>query len=99
MGGTMSEIDGAIARLQRLGQFFVAMFFLLSTLLMYWQVIRAQDLVNRPDDPRLYAQRLAVHRGTILDRRSTVLVQTSFPHGDPVRTLYDPSLSPLIGYH
>ena len=55
--------------------------------------------MNRPDDPRLYAARLAVHRGTITDRRSTVLVETVFSHGDPERTLYDPSLSALIGYH
>jgi peptidoglycan glycosyltransferase len=95
----MHEIDGAIGRLQRLATFFVAMFFVLSTLLIYWQIVRAHDLVNRPDDPRLYAQRLAVHRGTIIDRRSTVLVRTAFPQGNPVRTLYDPSLSPLIGYH
>ncbi|HWE62851.1 MAG TPA: penicillin-binding protein 2 [Chloroflexota bacterium] len=95
----MNEIEGALARLQRLAIFFITMFFVLSALLIYWQIVRAQNLVNRPDDPRLYAQRLAVHRGTILDRRGTVLVQTTFPQGDPVRTLYDTSLSPLIGYH
>src|SRR5579871_896386 len=95
----MHEIDGALARLNRLGYFFMAAFFLLSALLVYWQVVRAPDLVNRPDDPRLYAARLAVHRGTITDRRGTILVQTLFPRGDAQRTLYDPSLSPLIGYH
>ena len=72
----MNEISGAIARLQRLAIFFVAMFFILSTLLIYWQMVRAQDLINRPDDPRLYAQRLAVHRGAIIDRRGANLIRT-----------------------
>lgn len=95
----MNEIEGAIARLQRLGLFFVAMFLVLSGLLVYWQMVQGPKLVNRPDDPRLYAQRLAVRRGAIVDRRGTVLVRTTFPLGDPVRTLYDPSLSVVVGYH
>lgn len=95
----MNEIAGAPARIQRLALFFVLMFSILSGLLVYWQMIRASALVNRPDDPRLYAQSLAVHRGLIIDRRSSVLVRTTFPQGNPVRTLYDTSLSPVIGYH
>ena len=95
----MNEIDGALARLNRLALFFVAAFFVLSGLLVYWQVARAGDLVNRPDNPRLYAERLAVHRGTITDRRGTVLVRTDFPGGEPRRTLADTTLSALIGYH
>lgn len=95
----MREIDGALARIQRLGTFFIAAFFVLSALLIYWQVVRAHDLINRPDDPRLYAQQMAVHRGAIIDRRGTTLVLTTFQDGSPVRSLGDPSLSPLIGYH
>lgn len=95
----MNEIDRSASRLARLGLFFVVAYLLLSFLLVYWQVIRAPNLVNRPDDPRLYAARLAVHRGPILDRRGTVLVQTTFQDGSPTRTLADPSLSLLVGYH
>ncbi|HXT37226.1 MAG TPA: hypothetical protein VN837_16755, partial [Chloroflexota bacterium] len=95
----MNEIDRSASRLARLGLFFVAAYVMLSGLLVYWQVIRAPNLINRPDDPRLYAEQQAVHRGDILDRRSTVLVRTTFQGGDPVRTLSDPSLSLLIGYH
>lgn len=95
----MNEIDRSGSRLARLGLFFVAAYVMLSGLLVYWQVIRAPNLINRPDDPRLYAEQQAVHRGDILDRRSTVLVRTTFQGGDPVRTLSDPSLSLLVGYH
>jgi peptidoglycan glycosyltransferase len=95
----MHEWSGALERLQRLAVFFVVLFLMLSGLLVYWQMIRAHNLVNRPDDPRLYAQGLAVHRGAILDRRGTVLVRTTFPDGTPVRTVYDTSLSAVIGYH
>src|ERR1700682_4737163 len=95
----MHDIDGATGRLPRLGLFFVVTYFVLSGLLVYWQVVRAKDLTNRPDNPRLYAELLAVHRGTIADRRGTVLVQTAFPRGEPQRTLFDTSLSALIGYH
>jgi len=90
---------GMAARLRRLAVVFMAAYFLLSALLVYWQVVRAPDLVNRPDNPRLYAARLAVHRGAISDRRGVVLEQTTFTGDNPVRTLYDPSLSALIGYH
>jgi peptidoglycan glycosyltransferase len=95
----MNEIAGATARLVRLGLFFVVAYFALSALLVYWQVVRAPNLVNRPDDPRLYAAQLAVHRGAIMDRRGTIVEQTTFTDGTPHRTLYDASLSPLIGYH
>jgi peptidoglycan glycosyltransferase len=95
----MIEMSGAGGRLMRLGMFFAGAFFVLSGLLVYWQVVQAPALVNRPDDPRLYSARLAVHRGAIVDRRGTVLEQTTFSSGDPVRTLIDPSLSPLVGYH
>lgn len=95
----MNEIDRSASRLARLGLFFVAAYLMLSVLLVYWQVVRAPNLVNRPDDPRLYAEQQAVHRGDILDRRSTVLARTTFHDGSPVRTLSDPTLSLLIGYH
>jgi peptidoglycan glycosyltransferase len=95
----MNEMNGVGARLVRLSLFFVAAYFVLSSLLVYWQVVRAPNLVNRPDDPRLYSARLSVHRGAIIDRRGTILEQTTFADGSPVRTLYDPSLSPLVGYH
>ncbi len=95
----MTDIDGAGKRLRKLALFFVVFYFILSGLLVYWQVVRAPNLVDRPDDPRLYAARLAVHRGTIVDRRGTVVEQTTFQDGNPVRSLYDSSLSPVIGYH
>jgi len=95
----VDELHGAAQRLERLGLFFVAAFFVLSGLLVYWQVIRATNLVNRPDDPRLYAAQLAVHRGMIIDRRGSRLARTVFEQADPVRRLTDPSLSLLIGYH
>jgi penicillin-binding protein A len=95
----MNEMTGVGARLVRLSLFFVAAYFVLSGLLVYWQVVRAPNLVNRPDDPRLYSARLSVHRGAIIDRRGTTLEQTTFEDGSPVRTLYDTSLSPLVGYH
>jgi peptidoglycan glycosyltransferase len=95
----MTEMNGVGARLMRLGMFFVVAFLVLSGLLVYWQVVRAPNLVNRPDDPRLYSARLAVHRGAIVDRRGTILEQTTFNSGNPLRTLNDPSLSPLVGYH
>jgi peptidoglycan glycosyltransferase len=95
----MIDLNDAGTRLRRLALFFAAAYVVLSALLVYWQVVRAPALVNRPDDPRLYAARMIVHRGAIMDRRGTVLEETAFPPGGPVRTLYDSSLSPLVGYH
>ena len=95
----MIDIGGAGKRLRRLALFFVVFYFILSGLLVYWQVVRAPNLVNLPDDPRIYAARQSVHRGAIVDRRGTIVEQTTFVAGDPVRSLYDTSLSPIVGYH
>ncbi len=95
----MIDVGGTGKRLRRLALFFVAFYLVLSGLLVYWQVVRAPSLIDRPDDPRLYAARQAVHRGAVIDRRGTIVEQTTFVDGNPVRSLYDSSLSPVIGYH
>ena len=93
----MTVID---RKLERLSLYFLAAFALAAAFLFYWQVVDANTLVNRPDNKRLDAAELAVHRGTVYDRNGVVLARTTFAaDGAPTRTYTIPSLSPLLGYH
>lgn len=92
----MTSIDRKIERLSRL---FLGLFFLAAATLFYWQVVDARQLINRPDNLRLYQARQGIHRGTIYDRNGLVLAQTTFSNGVPTRTYPYPSLGPLLGYY
>ena len=87
-------------KLERLSLFFLAAFALTAAFLLYWQVVDANTLVNRPDNRRLISAQLAVHRGTVYDRNGVALARTTFDaQGNPTRAYAIPSLSALLGYH
>src|SRR5579875_887816 len=93
-------MNGIDRKLERLARLFLVAFVLAAALLFYWQVVDANALVNRPDNPRLYMAQSAIHRGTIYDRNGVVLARTTFnAQGHPTRTYPYPSLSALLGYH
>ncbi len=92
-----TTIDRKIERLSRL---FLGVFALTAALLFYWQVVEAGQLVNRPENGRLYTLRASIHRGTIYDRNGVVLARTTFdPQNRATRAYPYPSLGPLLGYH
>jgi peptidoglycan glycosyltransferase len=65
----------------------------------YWQVVRSDELVQRPDDPLLIAARRNVVRGIITDRDGTALVKNArTKSGQPYRIYLDRSLSQVLGY-
>lgn len=71
----------------------------LSFGLVYWQVVRATDLMDNPSNRRLILLEQRVVRGGIFDRNGEVLAQTELNEEKKTR-IYSKgeALEPLIGY-
>src|SRR6185312_16065542 len=76
----------------------VLAFVAVSVDLVYWQVIRAPELAQRPGNPRAAQALQEVDRGTIVDRHGTVLAKSVPGQNGFTRQYALPGLSPLIGY-
>lgn len=67
--------------------------------LLYYQVIAAGELTARPDNPRRLAEEARIQRGTIYDRRGSVLVENRLlPEGRSQRVYRYPSLAHVTGF-
>lgn len=65
----------------------------------YWQVVRSEELVTRPDNPATRALRQEAVRGLILDRDGAVLADSRFDaDGLPYRVYVDDTVSQVVGY-
>lgn len=68
--------------------------------LVYWQIIRADSLLRRDDNPRLILAEQRIRRGAIATLDGTILVETVIDEaGFAERRYYYPSLSPVLGYY
>lgn len=68
--------------------------------LVYWQVVRAPELIARPDNPRPIEEERRIRRGRILDRRGVELVGTNVDvEGKALRFYRYPPLVHVTGYH
>jgi penicillin-binding protein A len=83
---------------RRLGVYLVLSFAALSVGLSWWQVVDAQALASRPDNPELIAARRSLPRGTIFDANGQVLASTQVVEGLASRTYTDTAFSHVIGY-
>ncbi|MBI2863712.1 MAG: hypothetical protein HYX94_04030 [Chloroflexi bacterium] len=87
-----------VANIQRLAALVIVTFLLLSFGLVYWQVIRADELVRRPDNPRLVEEAMKVRRGIIFDRNGVVLARTEVNADGYAKRIYtNPSLVHVTG--
>ena len=67
--------------------------------LTYWQVIRADELVYGPYNPRLAEESSRVTRGRILDRTGGVLAESQPGPSGMQRRYTEPSAAQVIGYY
>lgn len=84
--------------IRRLGVYLLLAFFVVSAGLSYWQVVDAQALATRPDNPQILAARQSALRGSIFDARGQVLASTQVVNGLARRTYADTAFTHLIGY-
>ncbi|HWQ43445.1 MAG TPA: penicillin-binding protein 2 [Desulfosporosinus sp.] len=74
-------------------------FFVLSLGLVYWQVVKADTLLENPANRRLILMESRVTRGGIFDRNGEIIAQTQISKGKNVREYPKGELfEPLLGY-
>ena len=84
--------------IRRLGLYLVLSFALVSGGLAYWQVVDAQQLAARSDNPLVIQAHRTALRGTIFDARGKALASTRIVNGLARRTYTDAAFSHVIGY-
>jgi peptidoglycan glycosyltransferase len=83
---------------RRLALYLVLSFAIVSAGLTWWQVIDAQTLAARPDNPEVIAALRTRPRGSIFDARGRLLASTRLVAGLSRRTYADPAFAHLLGY-
>jgi penicillin-binding protein A len=87
-----------IGRIQHLSLALSLAFLVVAGALGYWQIVRAQDVTERPTNPRIIEEERRIPRGRILDRNGEVLA-SSRPVGEIMERVYAyPPLAHIVGY-
>lgn len=85
-------------RIQHLSLAISLAFLVVAAALGYWQIVRAQDVSERPTNPRIIEEERRIPRGRILDRNGEVLAE-SRPVGQIMERVYNyPPLAHIVGY-
>jgi len=85
--------------LQHVLRLILIAFFLTALSLVFWSILRADDILTRADNPRQVEAILAIQRGQILDRMGVVLAQTGSPEDTQRRHYPYPTVGPAVGYY
>jgi peptidoglycan glycosyltransferase len=83
---------------RRLSVYLVLAFASVSGALVWWQVLDAQTLATRQDNPQVIATRRSLPRGSIFDAQGRLLASSVVTDGISRRTYTDPAFTHLIGY-
>lgn len=84
--------------IRRLGVYLMLAFAIVSGSITWWQVVEAQNLSTRSDNPEVIAARRSLLRGTIFDAEGQVLATSALIDGLSRRTYTDPAMTHVIGY-
>ncbi|MDP9468061.1 MAG: penicillin-binding transpeptidase domain-containing protein [Chloroflexota bacterium] len=84
--------------IRRLSVYLVLAFASVAGALGWWQVLDAQRLATRPDNPQVIAAHRSLPRGSIFDARGQLLASSVVLDGVSTRTYADPAFSHVIGY-
>ena len=83
---------------RRLGVYFMLAFAVVSGSIVWWQVVEADSLATRSDNPEVIAARRSLPRGTIFDSEGQLLASSEVIDGLSRRTYADPAFTHVIGY-
>ena len=84
--------------IRRLSVYLVLAFASISGALVWWQVLDAQTLATRQDNPQVIATRRSLPRGSIFDAQGRLLASSVVADGISRRTYTDPAFTHLLGY-
>ncbi|MGZ6372024.1 MAG: penicillin-binding transpeptidase domain-containing protein, partial [Candidatus Limnocylindria bacterium] len=83
---------------RRLALYLVLAFASVSGALVWWQVLDAQALATRQDNPQVIATRRSLPRGSIFDSQGRLLASSVVVDGVSRRTYTDAAFTHLLGY-
>ena len=83
---------------RRLGVYLMLAFAVVSGSIVWWQVVEADSLATRSDNPEVIAARRSLPRGTIFDSEGQLLASSEVIDGLSRRTYADPAFTHVIGY-
>lgn len=83
---------------RRLSVYLVLSFAIVSVGLSWWQVVDAQQLAERPDNPQVIAARRSALRGSIFDANGQLLASSRVVDDISRRTYTDTAFTHVIGY-
>lgn len=84
--------------IRRLSFYLVLAFASVAGTLGWWQVLDAQQLATRPDNPQVIAAHRSLPRGSIFDAQGQLLASSRVIDGVSTRTYTDPAFTHVIGY-
>ena len=84
--------------IRRLAVYLLAAFFAVSVGLAYWQVVRADELATREDNPEVIFIRRNALRGNIFDAQGELLAWSEPAEGFSRRVYANPNFTHPIGY-
>ena len=87
------------AQILRLATTLLAGFLVVAGALGYWQVMQADALIARANNPRTLDEDRRVVRGRMLDRNGAVLARNGEGEGAPHRAYAYPALVHTVGYY
>lgn len=91
--------QSVIRQFQSLNRALMLAFIAVSLALVYWSVWRAPGILSREDNPRLVEAELRIQRGRILDRKGSVLAETTGPADQLRRNYAFAGTGPAVGYY
>ena len=83
---------------RRLAIYLMLAFAVVSGSIAWWQVVEAESLSTRTDNPEVIAARRSLPRGTIFDAAGQVLASSEVIDGLSRRSYADPAFTHVIGY-
>jgi peptidoglycan glycosyltransferase len=86
-------------RVQHLTAVFLGAFLLVGFGLVFWNILRGQQILTREDNPRLVEEELRIQRGTIYSANELVLAETIGPVDDLRRNYPTANIGPAVGYY
>jgi peptidoglycan glycosyltransferase len=84
--------------IRRLSLYLLLAFASVPGALTWWQVLDAQQLATRQDNPQVIAAHRSLPRGSIFDARGQLLASSAVVDGISQRSYTDPAFTHLIGY-
>jgi peptidoglycan glycosyltransferase len=87
------------ASIRRLANAIFLGFLVIAGALGWWQVVQADALLERSNNPRTIEEEARIVRGRILDRNGAVLAENAGDAAGGVRRYSLPALVHVVGYH